>query len=145
MNSTRPDSIATALAAAHHALLANIDRLEQLIEPLAGAHPGELCDCLGMLLSRLEAHFRFEEHNGYMDAVLARAPQLARQVEGLRAEHVAMRQSLAALAGESRTAPAVNDALRQKVREWVGRVRDHETRENLLVEDAFNQDMAAED
>jgi hypothetical protein len=37
------------------------------------------------------------------------------------------------------------EALRAGVLSWVERVRDHEARENALVQDTFNVDLSAED
>jgi hypothetical protein len=36
-------------------------------------------------------------------------------------------------------------ALRQEVRAWIERVRQHEARENDLVQEAFNRDIGTED
>jgi len=119
--------------------------LEEMTDSSSGADGRALGACLTSLRSNLDEHFRFEERNGYMDAVLARAPQMARQVEGLREEHAEMRQSLIALAAQARKARSVDDELRQKVRDWVAKVRNHERRENLLVEDTFNRDLGAKD
>jgi hypothetical protein len=145
MNRTRNESLANSLAAAHRKLLADLRGLEEMTDSSCQAGARGLCDRLALLRAHLDEHFRLEEQNGYMDAVLARAPQLARAVEALRAEHAELRQSLAALSGEARPGAAVDGALRQKVRQWVGRVREHEQRENLLVEDAFNRDLGLED
>ena len=80
-----------------------------------------------------------------MQAVLTRAPHLERTVNHLRGEHDELRRSLAALAKEAGGAQGPGADFREKVRHWIQRVRDHEARENLLVEDAFNRDLAAED
>jgi hypothetical protein len=102
-------------------------------------------ECLAGVRAHLEDHFRFEEEGGYMQAVLARAPHLERRVNHLRGEHDELLGSLAALAEEADATPALDEEGRQRVRKWIERVRDHESRENLLVEEAFNRDLAAED
>jgi len=145
MNSTRQESFAAALAAAHRALAEDLRLLEAAVAPSWAGDRRELSDRLRSLRTHLDAHFRFEEQDGYMQAVLARAPHLARQVEALRCEHSKLSESFGALAAAARAAPTVDEALRQKVREWIGCARDHERRENLLVADVFNRDVAAED
>jgi hypothetical protein len=49
------------------------------------------------------------------------------------------------LVAEARAVTALDEPFRGKVRAWGERVRQHEARENDLVQDAFNWDIAAED
>jgi hypothetical protein len=138
-------SPAAALAEAHHELLNDLAVLEQLIRPTEQARPVEVWTCLGDLRGHIGTHFRFEEQDGYMKAVLTRAPQHERKVRGLREEHDELWKSLADLIRQAGTLPALNDPFRQDLQAWIARVRDHEARENRLVEDAFNVDETAAD
>jgi hemerythrin len=138
-------SPAAALAAAHRALFENLRQLKQAAESFPDEEERELQRYLEGTRRHLEDHFRFEEENGYMQAVLARAPHLERKVEHLRDEHSELRRSLAVLTREAEAARDSPESFRQRLREWVVHVRDHERRENLLVEDAFNCELAAED
>jgi hypothetical protein len=138
-------AVAAALAEAHRALLTDLRELERSAQPPSAAGADEVSARLGGLRTHLEDHFRFEEHNGYMQAVLARAPHLERAVNQLRGEHGELRRSLVALAEEAGGARALGADFRQKVRKWIERVRDHEMRENVLVAEAFHRDVAAED
>jgi hypothetical protein len=144
MNQTNA-SLAVALAKAHRALLEDLRDLERGTRPSSAAGPKEVSARLEGLRTHLEDYFRFEEQNGYMQAVLARAPHMERTVNHLRGEHDELRRALAALAEEAGGAQALGADFREKMRQWIKRVRDHEARENLLVEDAFNRDLAAED
>jgi hypothetical protein len=90
-------------------------------------------------------HFRFEEQNGYMDTVRKREPRLERSIEHLAEEHWQLAQSLNALIEQARSATSCDQAFRDQVRTWVEQVRQHEVRENELVQDAFNLDIGAED
>jgi hypothetical protein len=138
-------SPAADLAEAHRELLGNLRQLEQAAEALPDDDEGVLLARLEATRARLDDHFRFEEANGYMQAVLDRAPQLERKVQQLRHEHGELRQSLTALTRDAEGAQVASRRFRKGLKEWVGRLRDHEKRENLLVEDVFNCDLAAED
>jgi hypothetical protein len=139
------NSVAEALSRAHAALLEDLRKLEETDLPGSGEGLAELRARLDATRAHLTEHFRFEEQNGYMDAVREREPRLERTVQQLAEEHRQLAQSLAALIEEARVAASVGAKLREEVREWARRVRQHEMRENELVQDAFNLDIAPED
>ena len=144
MNPTHA-SPADDLAGAHRELLEHLLRLERAADAGPAGDEGELLALLGATRARLDDHFRFEEDDGYMQVVLVRAPQMGRKVDHLRGEHGELRESLASLTREAEAVRAARRRLREGLKEWVGRLRDHEKRENLLVADVFNYDLAAED
>jgi hypothetical protein len=80
-----------------------------------------------------------------MDVVRTREPRLERTIQQLAREHRQLAQSLEALIAQARAATDLHDRLQVAVREWVERVRQHEMRENNLVQDAFDLDIGAED
>jgi hypothetical protein len=123
----------------------DLGKLENDVRSDAVANVAELRTRLGATYTHICEHFRFEEQNGYMDEVRKREPRLERIVQELGEEHRVLRQSLDALNAEARLATNVDEAFREKVRTWIERVRRHEARENALVQDAFNWDVAAED
>jgi hypothetical protein len=137
-------SLTEALGLTHAALLEELYELEEAARsPAAG--PGVLGARLAKARTHLATHFRFEEEDGYMDVVLQREPQRGRAVEELRQEHRRLAESLDALISEAGPAGQPAEAFRAKVRAWVGSVRDHESRENALVQAVFNLDVGAED
>ncbi len=93
----------------------------------------------------LGEHFGFEEQNGYLDVVRQREPFADRVIEKLHAEHQELAQALDDLLGEVRGCESLEAAVRDRVREWIMRVRCHESRESNLIQDAFNLDIGAED
>jgi hypothetical protein len=93
--------------------------------------------------AHLAEHFRFEEENGYLAGVLERAPHLERAIHHLREEHGELLRSLDALGAEARGAAARD--VRAGVLEWIRQARKHERSENVLVQDAYNIDLTAED
>ncbi len=139
------NSVAEALGQAHAALLADLRELEQAVCPSREEGLAELHARLGAAHAHITKHFRFEEQNGYMDAVRKREPRLERTIQQLAEEHRQLGQSLDALIGEAGAATSVGDALREGIREWIECIRQHEVRENDLVQDAFNLDIGAED
>jgi iron-sulfur cluster repair protein YtfE (RIC family) len=143
-NRTKRSLVAT-LAEAHHRLLDDLQKVERIAQSSSGAEVTELGTHLMRLRTHLEEHFQLEEHDGYMQAVLERAPQLERTVSQLRGEHDQLRGSLAALLDESKGTPTSNADFPQKVQKWIERVRNHESKENMLVEEAFNREIATKD
>jgi DNA-binding transcriptional ArsR family regulator len=138
-------SIADVLLRAHGALLADLRKLEEAVRPSEGENPKELLARLGATRTHITEHFRFEEQNGYLDAVRQREPRLERIIQQLAEEHRQLEQSLDTLVGEAQVAATLGESLRQEIQAWVERVRRHEARENDLVQDAFNLDIGAED
>jgi hypothetical protein len=130
------------LREAHARLRQDLSELEAAAQgPVAGpATPDAL---LRRVRANLAEHFRFEEENGYMSAVLLRDPNRARQVEQLLDEHRRLFAALEALLDEA--GQGVTEAARAKVLGWVASVRRHEEREDTLVQDVFNVDTGAED
>jgi hemerythrin-like domain-containing protein len=138
-------SIAELLCQAHATLLHDLAKLEEAVEPTSEESLAQLLSRLAAARSHLARHFHFEERNGYMDAVRKREPRLERTIQLLAEEHGELMASLETLIEQAKAATSLDDPCRDKVRKWVGRVRRHEVREGELVQDAFNQDIAAED
>jgi hypothetical protein len=95
--------------------------------------------------THLTEHFRLEEHGGYLDGVRQREPQADRTIAKLHTEHRELTEALDDLLDETKAAELLEEALREKVRGWVMRVRCHESRENRLIQDAYNLEICAED
>jgi nucleotide-binding universal stress UspA family protein len=139
-------SVAESLGRAHTALLGDLRRLEEAARRASGeVGPGELRARLRATQAHLTEHFRLEEQNGYMEAVRNRQPHLERTIQQLAGEHRELAQVLEALIEEGRSARCLGKPFRDEVHKWVERVRQHEARENDLVQDAFNLEMGAED
>jgi hypothetical protein len=142
---TTENSVAEALCRAHVALLEDLRKLEEAARPASGESLTELRARLGATQAHVTEHFRFEEQNGYLDAVRKREPRLERAIQQLAEEHRALAESLEVLIKQARAATTLDDPFREAIRRWVERVREHEARENDLVQDAFNLDIGAED
>jgi len=140
-----PTSPIEALGGAHKALLENLRMLETAAGQSSIQNAAELKARLDQIQKHISDHFQLEEQDGYMDAVLKRDPHRERTVAELLQEHRDMGQTLEALVEEAGAAKALDKSFGDRVRTWIHRVRDHESRENLLVQEVFNMDIAAED
>jgi len=80
-----------------------------------------------------------------LESVIEHEPRLDRSTQVLLEEHAQLLHSLNALIEEAESKIKLSDAFRKKVRSWVKDFRQHETRENALVGDAYNLDIGAED
>ena len=128
---------------AHATLLSDLKKLEVAARAASDAAPEELAAQLRRTRAHLAEHFRFEEENGYMSAVLLRDPNQERHVQQSRDEHRRLFAALESLldgAGQG-----AGEGLRAKVLEWVTAVRRHEEREDALVQNVFNVETGAED
>jgi len=134
-----------ALGGAHQALLEDLRMLETAAAPCSIHNAAEVNARLDQIHQHITEHFQLEERDGYMDAVLKRDPHRDRSVAELLQEHRDMGQTLEALVKEARAAKALDNSFGDRVRSWIHRVRSHESRENLLVQEVFNMDIAAED
>ena len=142
MKKETTDSPVRNLRQAHKALLADLQKLEETAHASSAKAAKDLHAALKAADAHVTEHFRFEERDGYFEAVRKRAPHMERAVQQLAAEH---RQLADALSGLLHGAQKVDDAFREKVRAWIHSVREHEARENRLVQEVFNRDDAAED
>ncbi|MBI3407811.1 MAG: hemerythrin domain-containing protein [Planctomycetes bacterium] len=138
-------ALASALRTAHSQLLRDLRALEDSVRLAAKSGFDDLHDRLAATYNHVQKHFRLEEENGYLDAVKKIGPHLERSIEGLRREHKKLTEDLAKLIDESGSQTETDDSLRQRMLSWVNEVRQHETKENDLIQDAFNLDLAAED
>jgi len=109
---------------------------EVLTDPQRKADRRELLSRLHTLLAR---HFALEESKGYLAEELAIAPQLSHVAEGLRKEHEQILARVKKLEDSSR-AGSTTDALVQAIDEAVSQLRDHESAENRLVQQALLDD-----
>jgi predicted nucleic acid-binding Zn-ribbon protein len=134
-----------ALRQAHVALLEDLTDLENAANSYLGTDSAAMLSRLERTRTHITEHFRFEEQNGYMADVLQREPNLARTIEQLRDEHHKLALKLDGLLEQMRSGQPLEEAVRDQVRSWIESVRQHEARENSLVQYAFNVDLGAED
>jgi hypothetical protein len=133
-------TLADEMHRVHSALCADLGRLQGALTT-----PDRARQFLAELRDHVADHFLYEQEGGYMAAVLERRPQSARVVQRLLAEHRPLLEGLDALLREARAAGQIDDGFRARVGAWAELLRRHEAEENVLVEDAFNQDIGQKD
>ncbi len=122
----------------HHDLDFEIDRMRMLAHaPAEALEKGRarlvVERALRSLLDHLEAHFRYEEKDGYMAGLVLEKPHLSEEVKRLRDDHDAMRDAMRDLA-EASFEDGPYAALQDRILELLNRVRGHEQAENALIE-----------
>lgn len=107
-------------------------------------------DTLLALLERVafevREHMEFEERDGYLAPVQERMPGLVGKIEQMRGEHVTLQTRLAQILSDVRAQPGVyafRVEMSPHIERWLDSMRDHERRENILVQDALNTDISA--
>src|SRR5581483_424241 len=144
MQTTKP-SVAEALCRAHSSLLEDLGQLEAAVQPQSTEGLPKLHARLAATRAHIAEHFRFEEENGYMDVVRKREPRLERSIQQLADEHGQLLRSLDALIARAGSSENLEGSFRQAISEWIEGIRNHEHRENELVQDAFTWETFAED
>lgn len=132
----------------HARLGALLTQLSNLVSGPSEGLASRLPPLLQDALAHCRQHMEYEEREGYLSGVMDRLPNLTDTLEQLRGEHA---QLLAELESRLADANAVQgdramaETVVPGVREWLERIRDHEIRENTLVQEAFNRDTGAVD
>jgi hypothetical protein len=141
-----PTTTPENLGKAHASLLEDLRKLEQSLRAGgAGVSTLDVRTQLASTHTHITNHFGFQEQNGWRDSVRKQEPRLDHAVQNLLEEHRQLVQSLNTLSGEAEAIEDLDDAFRDKVLRWIHRVRDHEARENDLLEDAIVEDLGTGD
>jgi len=103
----------------------------------------------GSFQRHLERLMALEEYDGYMDVVMKKRPQLAKEVEALRREHDEFRRSLHNLVHRlehiSPTDHATYSAASEELLALLEKVDKHTAKETDLLQEAFLRDEGAQD
>ena len=142
---TTNSSLAESLSAAHQSLFRDLTNLDNLIRPGSNVGLLELPNRLGRTYTHLCEHFRLEEKNGCTDNLAEDQPRFHALVAQLGEEHRELRQALDLIRADAVVASSVDNALLPNVRAWIVRVRQHEARENELVQNAADFDVGTPD
>jgi hypothetical protein len=142
------DKAYQANAARHRELKALLARIEQSLAERT-ATIDEVSDLLGQLGDRLVKHFAMEEDGGYFADVLLHAPQLISKANALLAQHPKMCAQAKDLTVEIATRIPARGDWWQHTGELFRAFRDelsrHEKQEDGLLQEAYSQDIGAND
>ena len=101
-----------------------------------------LVSLFNSLAAHLEFHFELEEEEDYFANILARAPQLAAQVDALLQDHVAILGEVSRLVEEARRAFADQLDTTELASQFVlfrQKLLDHEGAEIALLKEAYTR------
>jgi hemerythrin-like domain-containing protein len=143
-NTQTRELFADTFCQAHEVLRRDLGEVDEAAR-VPSSNPWELGSLLDKVRMQLLEHFRLEEQDGYMSEVLKEDPSRERTARQLLEEHCQLADCLDGLVEEAAAWASRRDAFLEKVREWVKRVRQHESRENRLVEDVLNRDLGTKD
>ena len=130
-------------------------RLEELRHrcqrPIAPANCRHLVERLSQLRDQLALHFALEEAYGYFDDPVDVAPRLSYAAENLRSEHRSLYLDLTNIV--ERAERLIHSEQLATLALWFGpeflefdlALRDHESRENELIYEAFDTDIGTGD
>ncbi len=138
-----------SLAGEHGAMATLIGRIDELIDrPLDETTLHFVACLLDDLAHHCRHHMALEERDGYLPAVEERLPNRKGAIRKLLCEHSTLQAEL----GEIRSAvtrlpdePRARSAFVERLRRWITTMRDHEAREDQLVQESFNQDLGGGD
>ena len=134
---TSEKTFAEALHEAHADLFRDLLQLEESVRVGSAEGQPELSTRLENVRMHLTDHFRFEEQDGYMAPLLKEEPRVGPVVQELLDEHRQLAEALNALLQEISAARSSREDFPERVRAWVKHVRQHESRENSLVQDVY--------
>jgi len=115
----------------------------------------ESCTCFCIRLTRLRdqlaTHFSLEEAFGYLDGPIDIAPRLSDRADQLRLEHIELAERIAALVDFAWTLnerQRLKQDFRKVVREFDefhAQLRSHERKEQMLILQAYGDDIGCGD
>ena len=127
--------------------------LGRLVTKLRGAlDEGKDTSALAKLLAEMRdelvEHFRLEEDGGYLDDAVAYAPRLTGQAKYLLEQHKELLQLISGLCDAVPLDGPSNinwEQVQAKGDHFVKTLLDHERGENMLVQEAYEQDIGSQD
>jgi len=119
--------------------------------PIGPAHCRHLTERLSELRDQLALHFALEEAYGYFDDPIEVEPRLCHAAESLRSDHRRLYMQLTSIVDRAETLMRTEQLATLAL--WVGpefidfdaALRDHESRENELIYEAYDTDIGAGD
>ena len=135
------------LAECHQRLNVLLDRLAGVVKsPPEQVEAASLTALLDEILENLDEQFRLEEDNDYMADVLERYPTWYPQVRQLQEEHRLLQRHLREVQdriARENAGSTLSREIHRQLRDWLNAYRNHDRRENDLVQEAFTLDVGA--
>lgn len=147
MNAPSPHDAFEEIRREHEELRERLGRMHRALEQ-EGIADQEVSAMLMELYRALESHFRNEEHEGFFDQITSHDPRLSTNTRRLCTEHqellhIAMEMARFSAAGAS--SQARRRELRSRFQAFSKQLMHHESDENALVQQAYQEDIGAHD
>ena len=140
------DPVARDCFREHASLNQQLARMEKLVRAPDPAGADALREQLRDLRDVLSRHMASEEKpDGFMDQVRRRTARYDAALKELRDEHRSLSTGLDTLIAEAADFEEVPGPFASRLRSWSDTLRDHESRENHLLQAAFTVDLGAKD
>ena len=108
----------------------------------------EIKPLIAQLCQRLKTHFEEEEAGGFFADITQQAPRLSREVDTLCEEHTKLLDEAVELAeksGHCQDTDAWWNTIEQEYEQLRKQLLHHESDENLLLQQAYNEDIGTQD
>lgn len=130
----------------HVVIVQHLKDLTARLAPLSGAcHPGELRNDISGRLARLQSelaeHFAHEERVGFLPEATAQAPRLTRRARNIISEHDLLRAELSKVVGALARGSGDWTVVREDWDSFTSLLREHEKKENELINEAYLDDL----
>jgi CBS domain-containing protein len=142
LRSTALEAAIGELRCEHAGLQKQIDAVRTAIENQED--PARLVAALEAFARRTEEHFRQEETGECFSQACSRAPWLAERIAALLAQHARLREQLQEVVRLASRPPS-RAKLAERFNAFATLWLAHETAENDLLQDAYNQDLGTKD
>jgi hypothetical protein len=126
-------------------LLDSLRALQNAIEPGKDPTVDEFFALLASIRGRIAERFRAEEESHCFEDLSDDQPRLSRAVENLLAEHQKLIAAIDQAIDTVRRSHHVSAVVRFDLLRWISQVLGHETREDLLLQEAYNEEPGAAD
>lgn len=119
--------------------------------PKQSTSVARLAEMLVQLRNQLAIHFSLEEAYGYFDEPMSAAPHLCSQADLLRQQHEELFDLLRGIAecasrvADDQSQLAESTRLVSEYLQFHEQLQAHETHENALIQEAFNEDIGVGD
>lgn len=148
MGANSPDAeVFEAIRREHDQLREKLKQINHVISD-ATATGEEVAQLLIGFHDQLKEHFSNEEQEGFFEEITAQAPRLTPAADGLCDEHREMLVSaseLAQFASKQANSKAGWDELNSKFQGFSKQLMHHESEENLLLQQAYQEDIGSHD
>lgn len=144
MNNTRcPESGCELLLEEHLELHRLLDEIRELVAAKESPFD-DLLPRLARIRALLVAHFEHEEAEGYFSDVIRVAPHYKPLVDSLCSEHPELHETLQTLIQDAEQLPGSTDCwahVDRQFRTFFLQLSRHESKENRMVQQAYNRDI----